>query len=129
MNSEPSILPQHTGERTENTCLVFVFDYNALYEHNNFQGSNAPRMNDQLLPNSVPIATASKIAGLSPATFKARCIASGAVQVVGGRVSMGSLAAHLGHTISIEAFLRADRTRDRARQYQRDYRRNQPEAG
>ena len=77
----------------------------------------------QLLPHSIPIATAARIAGLSPATFKARCIVTGAVQIRDGRVVLRSLEEHLKRPITPEDFLKADRARDRARTYQARYRR------
>src|SRR5437588_564948 len=49
-------------------------------------------MDNNLLPASVPISTASKIAGLSFETFKARCISTGAVTVRDGRVLLAELA-------------------------------------
>jgi hypothetical protein len=76
-----------------------------------------------LLPHSIPIATAARIAGLSPATFKARCIVTGAIQIRDGRVVLRSLEGHLGRTITPDDFLRAERARDPARNYQRAYRR------
>jgi hypothetical protein len=77
----------------------------------------------QLLPHSIPIATAARIAGLSPATFKARCIATSAVMVRDGRVVLASLERHLGRSITADEYLKADRARDRARTYQARYRR------
>ena len=77
----------------------------------------------QLLPHSIPIATAARIAGLSPATFKARCIVTSAVMIEGGRVVLASLERHLGRSITADEYLRADRARDPARNYQRQYRR------
>jgi hypothetical protein len=82
-------------------------------------------MHDPLLPTTLPLAVASRIAGLSPATFRTRCIATGAVRMDGARVVLASLAQHLGRTITSTEFLKADRARDRAREWQRRYRRKQ----
>src|SRR5437879_4938689 len=76
------------------------------------------------LPFAVPIATAALIAGLSPATFKAIYIETGAVRMVGNRVVLDSLAEHMGEPITAERYLLADRQRDAARSYQSDYRKN-----
>jgi hypothetical protein len=46
------------------------------------------------------------------------------VSVVNGRVALTSLAAHLGRAIDATDYLRAERSRDAARQYQRTYRGN-----
>ena len=81
-------------------------------------------MHDPLLPQSIPAATAARIAGLSMATFRLRCIETGAVRIEQGRVVLSSLAAHLGRKITAADYLRADRARDAARQYQRDHRTN-----
>jgi hypothetical protein len=80
-------------------------------------------MTDHLLPAAVPITTAAIIAGLSPATFRVRCLDSGLVRSNGDDVPFWSLAAYLGHPIELEAYLAADRRRDRARRWQRQYRR------
>jgi hypothetical protein len=79
-------------------------------------------MTDPLLPPTLPLATASRIAGLSPATFRTRLVETGTVRMDGGRVVLASLAAHLGRTITAADYLQADRARDRARGYQRSYR-------
>jgi hypothetical protein len=78
-------------------------------------------MQDQLLPTTIPIATAALLAGLSPATFKQRCLATGLVAAYDRQVSLASLAAYLGRPIAIEEFLMADRRRDPARARQRQY--------
>jgi hypothetical protein len=77
---------------------------------------------DPLLPTTLPVTTVSRIAGLSPATFRARCIETGAVSMDGGRVVLASLSRHLGRKITVAEYLAADRARDRARGYQRTYR-------
>jgi hypothetical protein len=82
-------------------------------------------MHDPLLPMTIPVTTAAAIAGLSPATFKARCIETGAVRIEAGRVVLASLAAHLGRKITAADYLSADRARDRARTYQARYRKTQ----
>ena len=77
-----------------------------------------------LLPDTIPISTAAAaLCGLSPATFKARLIATSSVMVRDGRVVLASLEQHLRRTITPDDFLKADRQRDRARTYQRHYRR------
>ena len=76
-----------------------------------------------LLPATIPISTAAALCGLSPATFKARCIATSAVMIEGGRVVLTSLERHLGRSITPDEYLRADRRRDAARDYQARYRR------
>jgi hypothetical protein len=75
------------------------------------------------LPTTIPISTAAALCGLSPATFKARCIATSAVMVRDGRVVLTSLERHLGRSVTADEYLRADRARDPARNYQRHYRR------
>jgi hypothetical protein len=77
---------------------------------------------DPLLPTTLPITTAALIAGLSPATFKARCIATSAVMIRDGRVVTRDLENHLGRAITAAEYLSADRARDPARIYQRRYR-------
>jgi hypothetical protein len=77
---------------------------------------------DPLLPTTLPITTAALIAGLSPATFKARCIATSAVMIRDGRAVTWDLEKHLGRKITTAEYLSADRARDRARGYQRSYR-------
>ena len=79
-------------------------------------------MSDPLLPYSIPVATGALIAGLSPATFRLRCIETGAVQMEAGRIVLTSLAAHLGRRITAADYLRADRVRDGRRLWQREYR-------
>ena len=76
-----------------------------------------------LLPVSIPITTAALIAGLSPATFKTRCLRPGLVHCHDRRVSLASLAAYLGHPITQEEYLLANRRRDPARAAQARYRR------
>jgi hypothetical protein len=76
----------------------------------------------ELLPRTVPTATAALIAGLSSATFRARCLDTGTVQTENGQVLLASLAAHLGHPITADAYLAAERRRDPARAAQRRYR-------
>jgi hypothetical protein len=67
-------------------------------------------MNDHLLPTSLPIATAAIIAGLSPATFRSRCLAPGLVgQDEDHKVSLSSLAAYLGRPIDLETYLQGRR--------------------
>jgi hypothetical protein len=78
------------------------------------------------LPSSITISTAAALCGLSPATFKARCIATSAVMVRDGRVVLTSLERHLRRSITAEEYLKADRARDRARTYQAHYRRKHP---
>ena len=70
-------------------------------------------MSDPLLPYSIPVATGALIAGLSAATFRLRCIETGAVQMEAGRIVLTSLAAHLGRRITAADYLRADRVRER----------------
>ena len=81
-------------------------------------------MHDQSLPTAIPISTAAILAGLSPATFRARCLNTGLVELEDRKVLLWSLAAYLGHAIEVDDFLAADRRRDPARRAQRDYRRN-----
>jgi len=80
-------------------------------------------MHDQFLPTAIPISTAAILAGLSPATFRARCLNTGLVALEDRKVLLWSLAACLGRAIEIDDFLEADRRRDPARRAQRDYRR------
>jgi hypothetical protein len=69
-------------------------------------------MTNQLLPRDYPVVVAAKIAGLSAATFKTRCLDTGAVNTEGGRVLLASLAQHLRRPIDETEYLRAHRTRD-----------------
>jgi hypothetical protein len=80
---------------------------------------------DPLLPATIPITTAATLAGLSPTTFKARCLQTKAVDTEDGRVVLASLERHLGEPITPERYLKADRARDRARAAQNNYRRQQ----
>jgi hypothetical protein len=80
--------------------------------------------NPNLLPPTVPLGTAALIAGMSPATFKARAITSGLVVIEDGQVGLSSLAQWLSRPISIDEYLTAERRRDPARRRQRDYRRD-----
>ncbi len=102
----------------------FSFSLIMVLVHNSLMGFD--RMS--ALPFAVPIATAAKITGLSPATFKAICIETGVVRMVGNRVLLTSLAAHLGREITPELYLTADRARDTARRYQHDYRNREKNA-
>jgi hypothetical protein len=80
-------------------------------------------MRQQLLPTTVSVATAALIAGLSRQTFKERCLATGRIALDADRkVPLSSLAAWLREPIDIEKLMTAERRRDRARQYQHQYR-------
>ena len=79
---------------------------------------------DQLLPRCVTIVIAASIAGLSPQTFKQTILDAGRVTTEDGQVTLASLAGALGKPIDLGDYLRAERSRDPARSYQRDYRRN-----
>jgi hypothetical protein len=79
-------------------------------------------MTDPLLPDTIPAATAALIAGLSAATFKARCLETELVKCDGHRVVLASLSAYLGKEIDAETYLAAERRRDAARDYQNKYR-------
>ena len=69
-------------------------------------------MRYQLLPRDCPIVVAAKIAGLSAATFKTRCLDTGQVKTEGGRVLLASLVQHLRRPIDETEYLRAHRSRD-----------------
>jgi hypothetical protein len=73
-------------------------------------------MTNQLLPRDCPVVVAAQIAGLSAATFKTRCLDTGAVKTEGGRVLLASLAQHLRRPIDETDYMRADRSRDAARE-------------
>ena len=75
------------------------------------------------LPVSCPASTAAALAGLAPATFRERCLNTGLVQTEDRKVLLWSLAAYLGHAITLEEFYEADRRREPARAAQRRYRR------
>ena len=75
-----------------------------------------------LLPRTVAVEIAAKIAGLSASTFRTVCLDTGSVATEEGRVVLASLAAHLGRLIEPVDLLRAQRTRDRANDWQRSYR-------
>jgi hypothetical protein len=77
-----------------------------------------------LLPARLPIAQAAAIAGLSSQTFRERCIETRAVATEDGKVVLSSLAKHLGRLIEPVDLLRAQRRRDRANDWQRQYRRS-----
>jgi hypothetical protein len=80
-------------------------------------------MNQQLLPTTVPVATAAEIAGLSRQTFKERCLDTGRIALDADRkVPLHALAAWLHEPVDIEKLMTAERRRDRARRWQRDYR-------
>lgn len=76
---------------------------------------------DHLLPRLIPITIASRLAGLSPSSFREQCLQTGTVATENGRVVMSSLAAYLGAPIEPADYLRAERSRDRAREAQRAY--------
>jgi hypothetical protein len=81
-------------------------------------------MNQQLLPTTVSVTTAALIAGLFRQTFKELCLDTGRIALDADRkVLLSSLAAWLGEPVDIEKLMAAERRRDRARRYQRDYRR------
>jgi hypothetical protein len=80
-----------------------------------------------LVPPTLPIVTAALLAGRSPASIRA-LIADGSLAVVRGEVSRGistaGLAAYLDREITPELYLAAERARDPAREYQRNYNHN-----
>ena len=80
-------------------------------------------VNANLLPRTVSTVVASKIAGLSTRTFRARCLQTGLVKTDPdtGQVLLWSLAAYLGRVIDITEFLWAEKKRAPARAYQRQY--------
>ena len=51
-------------------------------------------MHDQFLPTAIPITTAAILSGLSPATFRARCLNTGLVALEDRKVLLWSLAAY-----------------------------------
>ena len=73
-------------------------------------------MTQQLLPRDCPLVIAAKIAGLSAATFKARCLDTGIIKTEDGRVVLASLAKHLHRPIADTEYLRAERSRDAVRE-------------
>ena len=81
-----------------------------------------------MLPTTVPVSLAAKIAGLSQAAFVKRYVDCDLVEAKparhGGRVlvTLASLEAALGREISVEEYLSADRALDGRRQYQSEYR-------
>lgn len=77
-------------------------------------------MTHQLLPRDCSVVVAAKIAGLSAATFKARCLDTGIVKTEAGRVMLASLAEHLQRRISETDYLRANRSRDAVRERARE---------
>lgn len=81
------------------------------------------KVNANLFPRTVPIVLASKIAGISPRTFRARCLDTGLVKQDPdtGQVLLWSLAAYLGRVIDITEFMWAQKERAPARAYQRQY--------
>jgi hypothetical protein len=80
-----------------------------------------------LVPPTLPIAIAAKISGRSTAAIRA-LVADGTLAVVQGEVSRGistaGLAAYLDREITPELYLSAERARDPARNYQRNYNHN-----
>jgi hypothetical protein len=83
-------------------------------------------LHDQLLPTSVPIATAALLAGLSRDSFRERVLETHLIRLdQDHRVPLTQLAAYLGRPIDLEDLLEADRRRDPARASQRRYRREQ----
>jgi hypothetical protein len=78
------------------------------------------RVDMNLLPKTIPAATASLIAGLSPSTFRRTVLP--VLETEGGKVVLASLEAHLGRSVTPADYLAADRARDRARAYQTAYR-------
>jgi hypothetical protein len=83
-------------------------------------------LKDQLLPTSVPIATAALLAGLNRETFRERVLDTSLIRLdADNRVPLTQLAAYLGRAIDVDALLEADRRRDPARAAQRRYRREQ----
>ena len=75
-----------------------------------------------MLPFTIPTCIAAKLAGTSTRTFRRRVIEPGLVRCQGRKVILASLASYLGRDIDAETFLRAERGRDAAREYQRRYR-------
>jgi hypothetical protein len=73
-----------------------------------------------LVPPTLPIVTAAKIAGRSPASIRG-LIRAGSLD---GAVSTASLERYLERPITPELYLAAERARDPARAYQRNYNHN-----
>ncbi len=78
------------------------------------------------VPDRIPSATAAAIAGIPPERFRRQFIVTGLVDsVVAGAVLMvdtRSLEATTGKPISCQDYCIAERQRDAARDYQRQYR-------
>jgi hypothetical protein len=81
-----------------------------------------------LLPSSLPVATASILAGISPTTF-ARHVAPLLETDERGWIITRSLEVNLDRLITAEQYLLAERKRDKARKYQRNYRKQNREQG
>ena len=81
-----------------------------------------------LLPSSLPVATASIIAGVSPTAFTRHVLPLLATDER-GRVITRSLEQNLDRLITAEQYLIAERKRDVARTYQQNYRRRNREDG
>lgn len=82
------------------------------------------------VPPTLPIATAALLAGTSDRPFRRNILKPKLVKLDrDGKVITASLAAYLGSEITEQAYLAADRRRDAARQWQRNYRRQHREAG
>src|SRR5438105_4940494 len=75
-----------------------------------------------LIPPTLPIATAAKLTGHSPAQIR-RLISGGTLDG-----STASLERYIGRPITPELYLAADRARDPARAYQRSYHRERRSA-
>lgn len=78
-------------------------------------------------PPTVPLATAAAICGISRATFASLYVESGLVRCGTGRgasrqINLAALEAATGRRITCQALCLAERARDEARLYQRQYR-------
>lgn len=74
------------------------------------------------VPDDYPISVGCHIEGMCDRDFRKRVIAPGLVELNDrGRVVRASHERHLGYPITPERYLSADRKRDAARRYQRDY--------
>jgi hypothetical protein len=85
-----------------------------------------------LVPNELDIRIAAFISGMVDRDFRAKVIGPGLVVMTDrNKVDRRSLERHLGHEISADRYLGADRKCDASRAYQRGYardRKDQPHA-
>jgi hypothetical protein len=105
------VTPEYNENSSQLVAYLLVWDSTLKY---------------QLLPLSVPIATAALLAGMGRESFRLRVLNTNLVPLdEENRVPLAALARYLGGPVDVKDLLKAERRRDPARKAQRQYRRTQ----